>query len=63
MNICMSLGVTKLDHIQRQHIRGTLHINDNFKNERYDRFLKFHTKNESNVARKAVVMDFPLISE
>src|ERR1700735_4369503 len=61
----MSLGVTKLDHIRSQHIRGTLHIKEaiveKIKNERIDWFTKIHDRNESNVARKALSMDIPQV--
>lgn len=64
MKMCrMSLGVTKLDHIRSEHIRGTLHIKeaiiDRVKNERDDWFAKIHSQEESNVARKTLSMDIP----
>ncbi|KAG4072377.1 hypothetical protein HA402_004309 [Bradysia odoriphaga] len=53
----MSLGVTKLDHIKSEHVRGTLHIKEaivaKVKNERNDWFAKVHSQDESSVARKA----------
>ena len=53
-----SCGVTKLDHIKGQYIRGTLHIKEaiveNVKNERND---WFHSQDESNIARKTLAIN------
>ena len=64
MKMCrMSLGVTKLDHIRSEHVRGTLHIKeaivDKIKNERNDWFAKIHSQDETKVARKVLSMDIP----
>jgi uncharacterized protein YllA (UPF0747 family) len=66
MKMCrMSLGVTKLDHIKSQHIRGSLHIKeaivDKVKNERNDWFAKVYSQDESNVARKTLSIDIPQV--
>lgn len=65
MKMCrMSLGVTKLDHIKSQHIRGTLNIKetivDKVKNERNDWFAKVYS-HENNVARKVLSIDIPQV--
>src|SRR5687768_1391985 len=61
----MSLGVTKLDHIKSQHIRGTLNIKeaivDKVKNERNAWFAKIHSHDGSNVARKVLSVDIPQV--
>ena len=64
MKMCrMSLGVTKLDHIKSERIRGALHIKeaivDKVRNERNDWFAKVHSQNETNVAKKVLMMDIP----
>src|SRR6201989_873331 len=68
MKMCrMSLGVTKLDHIKSQHIRGTLNIKESIvekvKNERNDWFAKVHSHDETNVARKTLSLDIPEVSK
>src|SRR5687768_11181234 len=66
MKMCrMSLGVTKLDHIRSQHIRGTLNIKEEIvakvKSERNDWFAKIHSHDGSNVARKVLSVDIPQV--
>ena len=66
MKMCrMSLGVTKLDHIKSEHIRGTLHIKeaivDKINNERHEWFAKVHSHDETNVARKILSLDIPKV--
>lgn len=54
----MSIGVTKLDSINIQHIWSTLHNKvanvDKVKNTRNDWFASVHFQDDSNVARKAL---------
>lgn len=60
------LGVTKLDHIQGQHIRGTVthkrnHCRGKVKNVCHDRddwFTNVHAQNKRNVVRKSHSMDW-----
>ena len=66
MKMCrMSLGVTKLDHIRSERIRGSLNIKDTIvdkvNNERNGWFARVHCNDENNVARKTLSIDIPAV--
>lgn len=59
MKMCrMSLGVTKLDHIRSDRIRGSLHIKESIdeklKHERSNWFEKVYKQDENHVAKKVI---------
>lgn len=68
MKMCrMSLGVTKLDHIRSERIRGSLQIKDSIvdklKRERNEWFEKIHTQDPTNVARTIIELDVPPVKK
>lgn len=53
MKMCRkSLGVPKLDHMNRQQIRGMLHIKETIADKVKNSFAEVHAQGENNVTRQ-----------